>query len=206
MRVPGILAEEHAAGGVLHVGGGVARHCAEELSVDPELAGFLLGERVRGVLHTEGLTGGSGVAAGQMVALAAAAVIEDRLTAVLVADLRQAGGDFANRRVPVDLLVGAVGTSPHRACEPVWVVLIVVEAECLFAGVALTDRVVLVASDAGKRAPIVGEFDLDTAVDAAEVAGRLVPHGLRAARDGCWDALAARHGSRLAHPDSGFNK
>ena len=39
-----------------------------------------------------------------MVALAAAAVIEDRLTAVLVADLRQAGGDFANRRVPVDLL------------------------------------------------------------------------------------------------------
>ena len=206
VRVPGILAEEHAAGGVLHVGGGVARHRAEELSVDPELAGFFLGKRVRGVLHAESLTGGSGVAAGQMVALAAAAVIEDRLTAVLVADLRQTGGDFADRRVPVDLLVGAVGTSPHRAREPVRVVLIVVEAECLLAGVALTDRVVLVASDAGERATVVGEFDLDTAVDAAEVAGRLVPHGLGAARDGCRDALAARHGSRLAHPDSGFNK
>ena len=206
VRVPGILAEEHPAGGVFHVGGGVARHRAKKLSVDPELAGLLLGERVRGVLHAEGLAGGSGVAAGQVVALAAAAVIEDRLTAVLVADLRQAGGDFANRRVPVDLLKGAVVTSPHRACEPVWVVLVVVEAECLLAGVALTDGVVLVAADAGERAPIVGEFDLDTAVDAAEVAGRLVPHSLGAARDGCRDVLAARHGSRLAHPDSGFNK
>ena len=43
-----------------------------------------------------------------MVALAAAAVVEDRLAAVLVADPREAGRDLGDRRVPVDLLVAAV--------------------------------------------------------------------------------------------------
>ena len=76
--VPRVLAEEDGAVGVVHVGCGVARHGAEELAVDPELAGLLLGERVGRVLHAEGLAGGAGVAAGQVVALPAAAVVEDR--------------------------------------------------------------------------------------------------------------------------------
>ena len=49
VRLPRVLADEHRDLGVLEVAGRVAARAAEELAVDPELAGLLLRERVRGV-------------------------------------------------------------------------------------------------------------------------------------------------------------
>ena len=46
VRLPRVLAPEHGDLGVLVVAGGVAARAAEQLPVDPELAGLLLGERV----------------------------------------------------------------------------------------------------------------------------------------------------------------
>ena len=63
---------------------------AEHRGVDPELAGLLLGEGVRAVAGAERPQGRPAVGAAEVVPLAAAAVVEDRLAAVLVAHLGEA--------------------------------------------------------------------------------------------------------------------
>src|SRR5205823_9154471 len=102
-----------------------------------------------------------------------AAVVEDGVAAVGVADRGELGGHLVDRGVPVDLLEGAVRPAPERTGEAMAPVLVVVEAQCLFAGVALRRGVVLVASDP-HEAPVLHLY-LDAAVHRAEDAGRLVP-------------------------------
>jgi hypothetical protein len=99
--VPRILAEEERDLGVLEVG---ARAGAEHEAVHPEVPGLLLGQGARAIAGSERREGGAGVRAAEVIPLPAAAVIEDRLAAVGVTDLREARGDLADRRVPVDLL------------------------------------------------------------------------------------------------------
>ena len=53
VRLPRVLADEHRDLGALEVGRRVAARAAEQLPVDPELAGLLLRERVRHVAHAE---------------------------------------------------------------------------------------------------------------------------------------------------------
>ncbi len=173
VRLPRVLAPEDRDLGVVVVAGGVAARLAEELTVDPELAGLLLGEGVGGVLDAEGGAGGRAVAAAEVVALAAAAVEEDLLAAVLVDHVLEASRDLGDGGVPVDRFERAVRAAPHRAGEAVRAVLVVVEAERLLTRVALAGRVRLVAADPLDRRSV--ELDLDPAVDRAQDARRLVP-------------------------------
>ena len=121
VALPRVLADEQRHLAVLEVG---AHATAEHLAVDPELAGLLLRQRVGAVAAAERTQGGAAVAATEMVALPAAAVIEDRLAAVGVAHRREALGDLADRGVPVDLLERAVGAATQRreqaARVPFW--------------------------------------------------------------------------------------
>ena len=171
--MPGVLAHEHRDLGALEVGRRVTARPPEQLPVDPGLAGLLLRERVRHVPDAERRPGGRRVRAAEVVALAAAAVVEDRLAAVLVPDRAQALGDLADRGVPVDLLEGAVGPAAQRRGQPVARVLVVVEALRLLAGVAVRARAGLVTADPTQMAVL--DLDLDAAVEAAEDARGLQP-------------------------------
>ena len=173
VRVPGVLADEHRDLGTLEVRSGVTARAAEQLTVDPRLAGLLLCERVRHVADAERGAGRRRIRAAEVVALAAAAVVEDRLAAVLVADRAQPRGDLAHGGVPVDLLEGAVRAAAQRCREAVAGVLVVVEALRLLARVAVRARTGLVAAHAHDAA--VGDLHLDPAVEAAEDARGLPP-------------------------------
>ena len=137
LRHPGVLADEHRHLGVLELAAGVA---AVEVGVDPRLAGFLLRQRIGAVARAERLEERAAVRAAEVVTLAAAAVVEDLVPAVGVADALEAGGDLGDRGVPVDFLVAAVGPSTHRGGQAVAVVLVVIQAQRLVAGVALRRR------------------------------------------------------------------
>jgi hypothetical protein len=76
VRLPGVLADEQGDLAVLEVS---ADGRAEHEAVDPDLAGPVLGDGARAVLGAEGPERGRAVEAAQVVALAAAAVVEDRL-------------------------------------------------------------------------------------------------------------------------------
>ena len=172
----GFLPDEHQHLGVLPLAGGVAPGAAEELPVDPELAGLLLGEGVRRVHAAERGPGGPPVGAAEVVALAATAVAEDRRAAVGVAHVAEPGGDLGDGGVPVDRLVGAVGPAAHRRRQPVAAVLVVVEPQRLLAGVAGAGGVGLVAAHPLEGPTVVtAEAHLDPAVDRAEDARGLVP-------------------------------
>ena len=80
VRVPRVLAEEERHVAVLEVG--ARRGRAEHAVAHPELAGLLLRERARAVARAERAPRRRRVRAGQVVPLAAAAVIEDRVAAV----------------------------------------------------------------------------------------------------------------------------
>src|SRR5690606_6666 len=118
--------------------------------VHPELPGLLLGERAGAVPRPERPHQRPAVRAAEVVALSAAAVIEDRLTARGVAYREQPLGDLGDRRVPVDAFEGAVRAAAQRVGEAVRAVLIVVEPQRLLAGVALGGRVRLVTPDPGE--------------------------------------------------------
>ena len=204
LRLPGVLADEDEDLGVLHVAAGVA---AVEAGVDVELAGLLLRERARAKARAERAQDRAAVGPAEMVALAAAAVIEDRLSAVLVTYRCEPLRDLGDRGVPVDLLEAAVLAPAQRRGQAVTAVLVVVEPEGLVAGVPLRCRVGLVAADLLERAPL--ELDLDPAVALAQDAGGLLPLAGRmwllragARRTSSWPGqgtyYAGRHSQALA--------
>ena len=129
---------------------------------------------------------GAAVPAAEVVPLAPAAVVEDRLAAMCVAYGGESIGDLTNRRLPVDLLERSVGSLAQRCEQPIAAVLVVVQAQCLFAGVPLRGRVGLVAADALEGVPVGPETDLDAAVALTQDAGRWVP-------------LAVAHDATLGH-------
>ena len=177
VRVPGILAHEHRHLGALEVRRRVAARAAEQLRIDPRLTRFLLGQGVRHVADSERGASGGGEGSPEVVPLAAAAVVEDRLAPVFVADRTEPGSDLGDGSVPVDLLERAVRAAPQRRAEPVARVLVVVEALRLLAGVAVRTRTFLVAADPGEMTVL--DLNLDPAVEAAEDAGGLLPLGVR---------------------------
>ncbi len=144
LRHPRVLADEHRHFGVLEFPSGVA---AVEVGVDPGLTRLLLRERIGAVVRAECLQEGTAVCATEMVALPAATVVEDLVAAVGVGDASEAGRNLDNGRVPVDLLVVTVWPSAHRRSQPAAVVLIVVQAQRLVAGVSLGRRMFLVPAD-----------------------------------------------------------
>ena len=121
--------------------------------------------------------------AAEVVPLAAAAVVDDRLAAVGVADRAEAGGDLADRGVPVDLLERAVGPPAQRVQHPLAAaVLVVVEPQRLLARVALRRGMGLVAADP---------------LEVPPVGGRGAPRCRSCTRRGCTPSAAmAAHGRR----------
>ena len=157
---PGILAEEERHLAVLEVGARVAAH---HLRGDPELAGLLLREGVRAVHRAEHGAGRAAVRARQVVALAAAAVVEDRL--------RRRARRAPRRSAPPPRGSPCPSRSP-RSCRPArrrsgcvsrcGPVLVEVEARGLLAGVALRRRMRVVAAHPDEAAAVLAaELDLD---------------------------------------------
>ena len=150
MGLPGVLADEHRHLAVLEI----AMHAgAHHLALHPGLARLLLRQRVGAVAHAERLERAIGIGGAQVVALAAAAVVQDAFAAVLCLDGLQLRGDLAHGGVPVDALVAAVRATAQRRVQPVGAVLVVVHALRLLADVTLRDRVRLVAADAHDATP-----------------------------------------------------
>ena len=67
---------------MMHVLGGVAGLAAEQMAVDPEVAGFFLRQRVEDMPRAERAQDRVGIGAAGMVALAAAAIERDALSAM----------------------------------------------------------------------------------------------------------------------------
>ena len=125
-------------------------------SVDPDLAGLLLGQRARAVARAERPQERSAVGAAEVVSLAAAAVVEDRLAAVLVAEPPRSRRRSRRSPCPSRSPRSCRRPPPQRRGQAVAAVLVVVEPHRLVAGVALRGRVRLVAADpsegGGRRA------------------------------------------------------
>src|SRR5262249_4304531 len=132
-----------------------------------------LGNRAGAVLRAERSQGRGAVEAAQVIALAAAAVIEDGVAAVGVADRGQPRRDLGDRRVPVDLLEGPIRAFAQRVEDPLAAaVLVMVEAERLLAGVALGGGMRLVPADLLEPAAgLAPEPDQNPAVTLAQDAG-----------------------------------
>ncbi len=173
VRVPGVLADEHTHLAVLEVAPRVA---SQHAAAHPELAGLLLRQRVGAIGGAEHGARGARVRGRQVVALPAAAVVEDRRAAVRVAERREALRHLADGGLPVDGLEAPVGPPAQRPAQPIGAVLVVVEARGLLAGVAPGRGMGLVAAHAGKAAAVLAaELDLDAAVALAQDAGRGMP-------------------------------
>ena len=162
---------------MVHVLGGVAGLAAEQMAVDPEVAGLLLRQRVEGVARAERAQHAAGIGAPGMVALAAAAIQRKALAAVAIDQLAQPCRDLRNRRVPVDRLEAAVGAPAQRRGEPVAVMGIEGNPRGLVAEIALRLRIVAVAADLDDLA--VSDLNLDAAIDVADIAGGLAPFWAR---------------------------
>jgi hypothetical protein len=170
--VPRVLADEESHLGLGEIAGRVTARTTEELTVDPELAGFLLRQRVRRVDGTEGGARGAGVRSPEMIPLPAATVVEDLVAAVRIAHADQALGNLRNGGVPVDGLETAIGPPPQWRRQTIAAVLVVVEPRWFLAQIAPRPGMRLVATDAPKPASV--QLDLEATVDAAQDTGRLL--------------------------------
>ena len=173
--VPGVLAQENHYLGVFEIAMGPTAHQALG---HPELAGLLLRQRIGPVAHAQRLHRGARIRTRQMISLTATAVIEDLVAAMRVAYRGQLRSDLADRRIPVNGLVAAIGTSTHRAQQPVGAILIVVQPRSLIAKIAPRAGVRLVTSGPCNRPTILGELHLDAAVQRAQHAGGRFPFGI----------------------------
>ena len=164
---PRVLAGEERHLAVLEVA--PHRH-AEHLPHHEHLAGLLLRDRIRAPARPQRTTQRRAVGATEVVPLPATAVVRDGFAAVGVAHGRQPVGDLTDGRVPVDLLVRAIGATTQRLVQPLTSpVLVVVEPQGLLAGVALRRRVGLVATDAVERPAVSAQSHLDAAVALAQM-------------------------------------
>ena len=170
MRLPWILADEYRDLSLL-IASAEAR--PEKHVIDPELAGLFLGQGVGAEYRSKRAPRRRTVTAAQMIALPAAAVIEDARAAVSVAHALEASRDLANSGVPVDFLEGAVWASTQRRGQAVPAVLVVVNPLRLLASVTLRGHVIAISTDARDVAPV--ELYLDPAVNAAQDANGLLP-------------------------------
>lgn len=118
VRLPGVAAEHDQQVAVLDVLGGVHDRRAEQVAVDPEVAGLLLRQRVEVPRRVHPLQQRRAVGAAGVVALATAADVGERAgppgRGVGVPDRVQLHGDLGERGVPVDGLVRAVGPPSQR--------------------------------------------------------------------------------------------
>ena len=111
LRHPGVLTNVDRDLGVLELTAGMP---AVQVLVDPGLARLLLCQRVGAVLGSDGLQEGTAIGPAQVIALTAPAVIKDLVSAITVTDVLEALGDLDDGRIPIDFLIGTVGSAAHR--------------------------------------------------------------------------------------------
>jgi hypothetical protein len=134
VRLERVLAQKDRDLGVLEI----AVHAgAHHLALDPAFASLLLRQGIGAIDHAQGLDGAVGIGAAEVVALAAATVVEDAGAAVTGLDGGQLFGDLADGRDPGYVFVAAVRTPPLRAGDAVGAVLIEVHALRLLADITL---------------------------------------------------------------------
>src|SRR5688572_7667467 len=131
--MPRIFAEKEGDVAMLEVG---ARRCADHAIADPDFAGLLLGERARSIARPERAPGGGRVGPGQVVRLAATAVVEDRITAEAISHAGEPLRNLTNGGIPIDLFEAAVGFAPQRGRQKIAAVLVIVEPMGLLACIA----------------------------------------------------------------------
>src|SRR6185437_12686866 len=79
---PGIGADHEQQVAMMHVLGGVTGLAAEQMAVDPEVAGLLLRQRVEYVARPQRAQESGRIGAARVIALAPAAIERDRLAAM----------------------------------------------------------------------------------------------------------------------------
>src|SRR5262249_54173649 len=139
---------------------------AEELAVDPEVAGLFLRERGVDEARAHRRAERRSVHAAEVIALPAAAVIREAMTAVLVAQRHQLARDLFDGGLPLDRLERSIASPAQRRAQSIGVVLIPIEARRLLTDVTPGRRMCVVADDAGQLAVLDG--DLEPAVLRAE--------------------------------------
>ncbi len=114
MRLVRIASKHHQQVAVLDILGGVAILRAEQMTIDPEVAGLLLRECVGEVRRAHRAHQRNCKWTARNIALPSAAVKRERIAAVCRADALQTFRDLANRRVPANRLEAAVTASSQR--------------------------------------------------------------------------------------------
>src|SRR5258705_2370686 len=173
MRLVRIAAEHHQQVAVLDILRRVAILRAKQVTIDPEVTGLLLRERVSEIRRAHRAHQRNCEWTARNIALPSAAIERKRIAAVRGADLIQALRDLAQRRIPGDWLEAAVGAPAQRSRQAIRLILVVVEPLRLLTSIALGIRMQFVAAHLDYPAPL--SDDLDSAVDVAEVAGSLPP-------------------------------
>src|SRR5690242_5575543 len=111
-----------------------------------------------------------------MIPLPAAAVVENRLAAVLRLYREKPICDFSNRSVPIDRFKCPVRSAAKRRRQTIRSVLVGVEPLRLFAGIAFRGRIRFVASDSLDASSVRSAgLNLDSTVQAAQYASGLMP-------------------------------
>jgi hypothetical protein len=153
----------------------VAGLTAEHVAVEPEVARFLLRQRVEDVARAKRAEERASIEAAGVIALSTAAVEREALAAVTVDNPVQPLGDLQDRIIPTDRLEATVRAAPERRGEAIAVMDVIGYARGLVAEIALRLRMVAVAAHLGD-APLLHQ-NFDPAVDVAEIARALVPFG-----------------------------
>src|SRR5271154_176627 len=125
VRLPWILADENRDLGMLELGRGTP---SGEAAFDPELAGFFLRERIGGIDGAERAARRGAVGAAQMIALPAAAIIENARATEFIAHAHQARGDLGDGGIPINFFEAAISAASHRRVETVLAALLIVDA------------------------------------------------------------------------------
>ena len=133
VALPGVLANEKGDITVLKI---TPYLMTEHLCVDPEFAGFFLRQGIGAIAAAQNRAGCNGKSAGQVIALAAAAVIKNLVPAVLVPNGGEAIHDLPAGLIPWNGRKAAIGLPLQGCGYPIPAVLVVVQARRFLTEVA----------------------------------------------------------------------
>src|SRR5258706_9248547 len=173
MRDPRVRTNHEQEIAVVHILRSVTGLAAKHMAVNPEVAGFLLRQRVEDIARTECAQERTGISAASVVALAATTIDRHALAAMPVDEISHPLGDFGDRHLPVDRIKPAVGATAQWSGEPVLVVRIIRDARRFVAEIPLRFWAGTVASDL-LDVSLVDQY-FDPAIYITKIAGCLVP-------------------------------
>ena len=103
-------------------------HGPKHLSVDPEFTGLFLRQGTGAVDASQHRARCTRIGARQVISLASTTVVKDLVAAMGVANRREALHDLASGCIPIDRFEGAVWFASQGRGNPVFSVLIAVQA------------------------------------------------------------------------------